>query len=152
MTTTLPDLSDTQGTQSQWAVETHGLTKRFGENIAANDVELPVPRGCAFGYLGPNGAGKTTLIRVLLGLTHADARAMFLLDHAVPWGRRSGRPFFTVIVRHGSRERGASTRSKRPASWILKSATYPYHRSTGCLHLWTNKVQREPLMGRVQAQ
>ena len=69
---------------SQWAVETHGLTKRFGENIAVNDVELLVPRGCAFGYLGPNGAGKTTLIRVLLGLTHADAGTMFLLGHAVP--------------------------------------------------------------------
>ena len=68
----------------QWAVETHGLTKRFGENVAVNDVELLVPRGCAFGYLGPNGAGKTTLIRVLLGLTHADAGTMFLLGHAVP--------------------------------------------------------------------
>jgi ABC-2 type transport system ATP-binding protein len=68
----------------QWAVETHGLTKRFGENVAVNDVELLVPRGCAFGYLGPNGAGKTTLIRVLLGLTHADAGSMFLLGHRVP--------------------------------------------------------------------
>jgi len=47
-------------------------------------VELLVPRGCAFGYLGPNGAGKTTLIRVLLGLTHADAGTMSLLGHSVP--------------------------------------------------------------------
>ena len=70
--------------ESLWAVETHGLTKRFGENVAVNDVELLVPRGCAFGYLGPNGAGKTTLIRVLLGLTHADAGTMSLLGHSVP--------------------------------------------------------------------
>jgi ABC-2 type transport system ATP-binding protein len=69
---------------SRWAVETHGLTKRFGENVAVSDVELFVPRGCAFGYLGPNGAGKTTLIRVLLGLTHADAGTMSLLGFAVP--------------------------------------------------------------------
>ena len=67
-----------------WAVETHGLTKRFGDNVAVDGVELLVPRGCAFGYLGPNGAGKTTLIRVLLGLTHADAGTMSLLGHAVP--------------------------------------------------------------------
>jgi len=67
-----------------WAVETHGLTKRFGDNVAVDDVELLVPRGCAFGYLGPNGAGKTTLIRVLLGLTHADAGTMSLLGFAVP--------------------------------------------------------------------
>jgi ABC-2 type transport system ATP-binding protein len=67
-----------------WAVETHGLSKRFGDNLAVDGVELLVPRGCAFGYLGPNGAGKTTLIRVLLGLTHADAGTMYLLGQPVP--------------------------------------------------------------------
>jgi ABC-2 type transport system ATP-binding protein len=67
-----------------WAVETHGLTKRFGDTIAVNGVDLLIPRGSAFGYLGPNGAGKTTLIRVLLGLTHADSGSMSLLGHAVP--------------------------------------------------------------------
>ena len=72
------------GSETEWAVETHGLTKRFGDNVAVNDVELLVPRGCAFGYLGPNGAGKTTLIRVLLGLTHADAGTMSLLGYEVP--------------------------------------------------------------------
>jgi ABC-2 type transport system ATP-binding protein len=70
--------------ESPWAVETHGLTKRFGDNVAVNGVELLVPRGCAFGYLGPNGAGKTTLIRVLLGLTHADAGTMSLLGCSIP--------------------------------------------------------------------
>ena len=70
--------------RSRWAVETHGLTKRFGANTAVNGVELLVPRGSAFGYLGPNGAGKTTLIRVLLGLTHADAGTMSLLGYPVP--------------------------------------------------------------------
>ena len=68
----------------QWAVETHGLTKRFGGNVAVSNVELLVPRGSAFGYLGPNGAGKTTLIRTLLGLTHADAGTMSLLGISVP--------------------------------------------------------------------
>ena len=51
---------------------------------AVNGVELLVPRGSAFGYLGPNGAGKTTLIRVLLGLTRADAGTMSLLGYPVP--------------------------------------------------------------------
>src|ERR1700726_4413723 len=78
----------------EWAVETHGLTKRFGENVAVNDVELLVPRGCAFGYLGPNGAGKTTLIRVLLGLTHADSGTMSLLGYPVP--RHRDRPLARV--------------------------------------------------------
>jgi ABC-2 type transport system ATP-binding protein len=67
-----------------WAVEVHGLTKRFGTRTAVNDVDLRVPRGCAFGCLGPNGAGKTTLIRVLLGLTKADCGTMSLLGVSVP--------------------------------------------------------------------
>jgi ABC-2 type transport system ATP-binding protein len=84
MTALVVDAADERPDASGWAVETHGLTKRFGENVAVSDVELLVPRGCAFGYLGPNGAGKTTLIRVLLGLTHADAGTMSLLGHEVP--------------------------------------------------------------------
>jgi ABC-2 type transport system ATP-binding protein len=67
-----------------WAVETHGLTKRFGANAAVDNVELLVPRGSAFGYLGPNGAGKTTLIRTLLGLTRPNAGTMSLLGIRVP--------------------------------------------------------------------
>jgi ABC-2 type transport system ATP-binding protein len=80
----LDKVSRRKAADSPWAVETHGLTKRFGESVAVNSVDLRVPRGCAFGYLGPNGAGKTTLIRVLLGLTRADAGTMSLLGYAVP--------------------------------------------------------------------
>ncbi len=67
-----------------WAVETRGLVKRFGPNVAVSGVDLLIPRGCAFGYLGPNGAGKTTLIRVLLGLTRPDGGTMSLLGYSVP--------------------------------------------------------------------
>jgi ABC-2 type transport system ATP-binding protein len=66
------------------AIETRGLTKRFGERTALDGVDLQVPRGSAFGFLGPNGAGKTTMIRTLLGLTHATAGSMHLLGHPVP--------------------------------------------------------------------
>src|SRR5271155_1982323 len=66
------------------AIETIGLTKRFGERTALDGIDLQVPRGCAFGFLGPNGAGKTTIIRTLLGLTHASAGSMQLLGHPVP--------------------------------------------------------------------
>jgi len=90
--------SDRGAAQSQWAVEAHGLTKRFGDNVALNGVELRVPRGCAFGYLGPNGAGKTTLIRVLLGLTHADAGTMSLLGYHVPRHRAAALARVGAIV------------------------------------------------------
>jgi ABC-2 type transport system ATP-binding protein len=79
-----PPVRDEARSVDDWAVEVHGLYKRFGPNAAVNGVELLVPRGCAFGYLGPNGAGKTTLMRVLLGLTHADAGTMSMLGYPVP--------------------------------------------------------------------
>jgi ABC-2 type transport system ATP-binding protein len=97
-TQTLPALSDRHASDSPWAVETHGLTKKFGPNTAVNGVELLVPRGCAFGYLGPNGAGKTTLIRVLLGLTHADAGTMSLLGYDVPRHRAAALARVGAIV------------------------------------------------------
>ena len=71
-------------TTTPYVVETSGLTKRFGERVAVDDVDLHVPRGSAFGYLGPNGAGKTTLIRMLLGLTSSTAGSMRLLGRPVP--------------------------------------------------------------------
>jgi ABC-2 type transport system ATP-binding protein len=70
--------------QAERAIETSGLTKRFGERTAVDGVDLLVPRGSAFGFLGPNGAGKTTTIRMLLGLTHASAGQMSVLGHPVP--------------------------------------------------------------------
>lgn len=45
------------------------LRKAYGSTIAANDLNLAIPRGEIFGFLGANGAGKTTTIRMLCGLT-----------------------------------------------------------------------------------
>jgi ABC-2 type transport system ATP-binding protein len=66
------------------AIETNSLTKRFGDRVAIDGVDLQVPRGCAFGFLGPNGAGKTTMIRTLLGLTPASSGTMRMLGLSVP--------------------------------------------------------------------
>jgi ABC-2 type transport system ATP-binding protein len=65
-------------------IETRGVTKRFGARAAVIDLNLTVPRGSAFGFLGHNGAGKTTLIRMLLGLTQADAGTMRISGRPVP--------------------------------------------------------------------
>jgi ABC-2 type transport system ATP-binding protein len=83
---------------SGFVVETSGLTKRFGERVAVDHVELRVPRGSAFGYLGPNGAGKTTLIRMLLGLTRASGGTMRLLGRPVPEDRAAALARVGAIV------------------------------------------------------
>jgi ABC-2 type transport system ATP-binding protein len=53
------------------AISTLGLSKRYGDTVALDGLELEVTEGEVYGYLGPNGAGKTTTIRVLLGLHRA---------------------------------------------------------------------------------
>ncbi|HEU4987358.1 MAG TPA: ATP-binding cassette domain-containing protein [Rhizobiaceae bacterium] len=49
-------------------IEAHGLTKRFGDFTAADDITFEIPRGQIFGLLGPNGAGKSTTFKMLCGL------------------------------------------------------------------------------------
>jgi ABC-2 type transport system ATP-binding protein len=54
-------------------IRTRGLTKRFGDVLALDGLDLDVRRGEVFGFLGPNGAGKSTTIRLLLGLVRPTA-------------------------------------------------------------------------------
>lgn len=49
-------------------IETHNLTKRYGELVALNNLNLKIEAGEAFGFIGPNGAGKTTTIKILATL------------------------------------------------------------------------------------
>src|SRR5947208_3557059 len=53
-------------------VQISGLTRKFGNKLALNDVSVKVPRGRVFGLVGENGAGKTTLIKHILGLLKAE--------------------------------------------------------------------------------
>jgi ABC-2 type transport system ATP-binding protein len=55
------------------AVALRGLTKRFGDKVAVDGIDLDVPPGCFFGLVGPNGAGKTTTLRMVTGLLRPDA-------------------------------------------------------------------------------
>jgi ABC-2 type transport system ATP-binding protein len=66
------------------AVESRGLTKRFGRQVAVNAVDLAVPRGAVYGFLGPNGSGKTTTIRMLLGLIRPTGGGHALLGQPMP--------------------------------------------------------------------
>src|SRR5215468_2413015 len=66
------------------AVETYGLTRRFGAQLAVDDLNLSAPEAGVYGFLGPNGAGKTTTIRMLLSLIRPDAGEVRLFG--VPLG------------------------------------------------------------------
>ena len=51
----------------------NNVTKKFGDQIALNNVSLVIPKNCIYGLLGPNGAGKTTLIRIINQITYPDS-------------------------------------------------------------------------------
>jgi ABC-2 type transport system ATP-binding protein len=54
-------------------LELQGLSRRFGDVVALDDVSFSVPEGRMVGFVGPNGAGKTTAMRIMLGVLQADA-------------------------------------------------------------------------------
>ncbi|MGO4437158.1 ATP-binding cassette domain-containing protein [Rhizobium sp. RAF56] len=56
------------GTDDRQVITAKGLTKRFGDFTAADDITFEIPRGQIFGLLGPNGAGKSTTFKMLCGL------------------------------------------------------------------------------------
>jgi len=62
-----------------FAIETEGLTRRFGELEAVHDVNLRVESGQFFGFLGPNGAGKSTTIKMMTGLLEPTAGRIRIL-------------------------------------------------------------------------
>ena len=64
-------------------IETRDLTKRYGDVVALDSLDLTVREGEVFGFLGPNGAGKSTAINVLLGLLTPTAGSARVLGHDV---------------------------------------------------------------------
>jgi lipooligosaccharide transport system ATP-binding protein len=56
------------------------VSKRFGDRLAVNGLDLEVPRGVCFGLLGPNGAGKTTTLRMIYGVTRPTAGTISVFD------------------------------------------------------------------------
>jgi len=81
-----------------FAVATAGLTKRFKQQVAVNEIDLLVPRGAVYGFLGPNGSGKTTTIRMLLGLIRPTAGTHRILGRSMPASAEDVLPLVGSLV------------------------------------------------------
>jgi ABC-2 type transport system ATP-binding protein len=71
-------------------LELKGLTRRYGDLVALDDLSFTVREGQLFGFVGPNGAGKTTAMRIILGVLEPDAGQV----------RRHGQPMTDKMRRH----------------------------------------------------
>jgi len=69
------------------AIETAGLTKRYGSLTAVDKLDLKVEQNTIHGFLGPNGAGKTTTIKILAGLLKPDGGKVTVLGQELGWDR-----------------------------------------------------------------
>jgi len=58
-------------------LELQGLTRRYGDLVALDDLSFTVAEGQMFGFVGPNGAGKTTAMRIVLGVLEPGAGQVF---------------------------------------------------------------------------
>ena len=69
---------------TQPAITVEGLTKRYGELTAVDDLSFSVRRGAVTGFLGPNGAGKTTALKAIVGIARPTAGRALI--HGTPVG------------------------------------------------------------------
>lgn len=64
------------------AIELRQVTKKFGKQIAVNELDLVVPESSIYGFIGPNGSGKTTTLRMILRIYNPDAGEVVVLGNA----------------------------------------------------------------------
>ena len=74
------------------AISARGLTKRYKQVVAVDNLDLDIPTGTVYGFLGPNGAGKTTTIRMLLGLVRPTEGSAQVLGHDIATERATITP------------------------------------------------------------
>lgn len=68
---------------SEYIIETDGLTRRYGQHVSVDHINLRVPKGKIYGFLGANGAGKTTTIRMLLSLIRGDEGSIRIMGQSL---------------------------------------------------------------------
>ncbi len=83
-------------------IEIKGVTKKFGDFTAVDNISLKVNKGEVFAFLGPNGAGKTTTIKMLTTLIHPTSGEIFLNEHNVKENPHQTRHSFGIVFQDPS--------------------------------------------------
>lgn len=79
-----PLLGKEKTVAQDWAIETVGMTRRFGDFVAVDSLDLRIPHKTIYGFLGPNGCGKSTSMRLITGLLTPSAGSVRVLGMEIP--------------------------------------------------------------------
>lgn len=107
------------------AIKARGLTKRFGDLIAVDHLDLDVPRSIIYGFLGPNGSGKTTSIRMLCGLLTPTEGGASVLGLDIPANARTLKPQIGYMTQKFSLYADLTVREN--LEFIADIYAYPRH-------------------------
>ncbi len=116
-----------------------GVTKRFGDRLALNDVSFSVQRQEVLGLIGPNGAGKTTLFECLAGLMTANSGTITFHEETLPVTRRKEALFYLPD--------GILPWAEQTVSWALRFFERVYRTSKTKLSELIEPLRLDQIMG-----
>ncbi|MBA2308236.1 MAG: ATP-binding cassette domain-containing protein [Pseudonocardiales bacterium] len=113
-------------------IEARGLTKRYGDTLAVDDLTFAVQPGRVTGFLGPNGAGKSTTMRIVLGLDHPTAGEVLIAGKHY---RELERPLHTVGALLDAKWVHPNRSARSHLRWMARANKLPYKRVDEVLEL-----------------
>jgi len=114
----------------------HGVTKRYTNHLALDQVSITVPEQSIYGLLGPNGAGKTTLIRIINQIINADAGEIVLFGEKL-------KPDHIGVIGYLPEERGLYKKLKvgEQLIYLARLKGLNHHDATARIKLWLEKFE-----------
>ena len=104
------DITAADDKMGEYIISATNLTKKYGEKLAIDHLDLKVRRGEMFAFLGPNGAGKTTTVRALSTLTGFDEGTVLIDNYDITKNPREAKAAIGVIQQHISLDKDLSVR------------------------------------------
>ena len=152
------------------AIETTGLTRRFGTFTAVDSLDLTIPAGIVYGMLGPNGAGKSTALRMITTLLAPSGGTARVLGHDVVRERHAVRSVIGVTGQYASVDemltgvenlrlfgrllglsrRRARAPAGRASGWTGEGRTWT-GRADGAVRTGRGSLHRRPFLVRLAA-
>lgn len=102
-------------------LKTYNVTKKYGEQVAVNNVNMTIKKGDIYGFIGQNGAGKTTLIRMITGLAHKTSGEIELFGSSSEEQLIRGREFVGSLIESPAFYKNMTARENLEVSRLVRN-------------------------------